>query len=130
MFGGLNEKVSAVVFDSPTADDSIGIYFPNAAVIGKVFAVADADLDQDGTNGFQVDFTDKGADGSGSTAIGSAGDGDSATEDWSAFVAKTDAPSGGHEVAAGSVVEVAFNEFGTVTPGSVTAGVVYVEGQL
>jgi hypothetical protein len=130
MFGGLNEKVSAVVFDSPTADDSIGIYVPNAAVITKVFAVADAALDQDGTNGFQLDFTDKGIDGGGATSIGSAGDGDSATADWTAFLAKSSAPTGGYEVAAGSVVDVAFNDFGAVTPGSITAGVVYVEGQL
>ncbi len=129
MFGGLNDKVNGVVFDAPTADDSIGIYFPNAAVISSVFAVADAALDQDGTNGFQIDFTDKGTDGLGSTSIGSSGDGDSATADWTAFLSKTTAPAGGHEVAAGSVVEVAYNEFGTVTPGSITAGVVYVDGQ-
>lgn len=121
-----NVHVISRSFVDQTADEILHIMkapFGGMTILAA-YAIADATFDADGSNYYTVSLIDGGADGTGTTSMGSVG---GASVDWTADTAKTLTltQTGLDE---GDWLHVKYDEEGTVAPGEVTICIHWTQG--
>lgn len=123
---GYNTQIFTTTFvDQAGADVIPGFRAPAVgATILRAVAIADATFDADGSNHFTVSIIDGGADGTGTTSMGSAG---GASVDWTADTEK-ELTLTSDSVDGDDWIHIQYAETGTVAPGNITVCIEWTHG--
>lgn len=123
---GYDVQVTSIAFADQAGDGIFAVLKAPAvgATVVAAYAIASATFDADGSNHYVVSLLDGGADGTGTTSMGSVG---GASVDWTAQTAKalTLTQTG---VDGGDWILAKYDETGTVAPGNVVVCVHWTAG--